>query len=461
MSNLAAHPCLTADEIAALSSTVARLGRPAPAGEPSPPSQAAIPGRAAPGIAAARAQALADQLPGPFGYRASEPERAYLAGLLRLIPDVEGGLVQVLHHGRQALHEQIAEADTADDSQRPLARMALRLIDMAGELAADPLLMPWFDGKAQATEVERLSAGAAKELSDADRDYLRFLQKVEAAPPLRRRCVAPAPSVFLDLVARFPNFAQPLQFLAEQAAIAALRAEARFDFMPLLLTGPAGVGKTHFVMALAKVLATSTEVLSMASQSCGFALAGMDRGWSTARAGLVFNALLHGETMSPIIVLDELDKANLEGRSDPLGPLYTLLEPRSASEFRDEFAGFPVDASQVLWLATANDSMRVPVPLLSRFKVFDIAPPTRAQALAIARNVYKELSAGLLTAPESLPESWSAQFSDFSVREMRMHMQQALGCAALRAVLGTSAMELRAEDLQGDRARVSRHMGFL
>lgn len=416
---------------------------------------------ATPCFSLAQAQQLAGQAATVFGYQASAAEAAYLAGLLQSIPYSAGSLAQVLAHGLDALHEKIVRDDSGEESGRELARMVLRLIDMATALVADPQLAPWFDGKAVAAELACLAGGAAKDYSDAERERLRFLQKVEAAPALRRRCMAPPPSAFLDLVTDFPNFAGPLHFLAEQAAIAALRAPLRFDVMPLLLTGPAGVGKTHFALALAKLFASSTEVLSMASQSCGFALAGMDRGWSTARAGLVFTTLLQGDTLAPVIVLDEIDKAHQDGRSDPLGPLYSLLEPRSAREFRDEFAGFAVDASEVLWLATANDCSRLPVPLLSRFKVFDIAPPSRAQALAIAGTLYQELSAGIAHAPAHLPASWAAQCVECSVREMRSRMQQALGCAALRALRDGSGIALCADDLPAPRPTAARRIGFV
>ena len=43
--------------------------------------------------------------------------------------------------------------------------------------------------------------------------------------------------------------------------------------------------------------------------------------------------------MAPMIILDEIDKAATEAKSPPLGPLYQLLEPRTAATFRD---GLPV-----------------------------------------------------------------------------------------------------------------------
>ena len=50
------------------------------------------------------------------------------------------------------------------------------------------------------------------------------------------------------------------------------------------------------------------------------------------------------------------DKAGGEHAYDPLGALYSLLEHDTAGSFIDEFAEVPIDASQVIWVATASRS---------------------------------------------------------------------------------------------------------
>jgi len=60
---------------------------------------------------------------------------------------------------------------------------------------------------------------------------------------------------------------------------------------------------------------------------------------------------------------------------DPLGSLYTLLERDTASEFIDEFAEVAIDASDVVWIATANDARAIPEPILNRMNVYSIDAP--------------------------------------------------------------------------------------
>jgi ATP-dependent Lon protease len=57
----------------------------------------------------------------------------------------------------------------------------------------------------------------------------------------------------------------------------------------------------------------------------------------------------------------------------------------------DEFAEVAIDASQVIWIMTANDERCIPEPILNRMNVFTIEPPTPQQARAIARNLYQSI----------------------------------------------------------------------
>jgi ATP-dependent Lon protease len=83
------------------------------------------------------------------------------------------------------------------------------------------------------------------------------------------------------------------------------------------------------------------------------------------------------------MIVDEIDKAKSDGQYDPMGSLYTLLEYDTASTFTDEFADVAIDASQIFWIATANDERRIPSPILSRMEVFEVRELTRDEARVI------------------------------------------------------------------------------
>ncbi|MDP1945329.1 hypothetical protein [Rhodoferax sp.] len=110
--------------------------------------------------------------------------------------------------------------------------------------------------------------------------------------------------------------------------------------------------------------------------------------WGTAHQGEVFNVMLKQHAINPLFVLDEVDKSNSDVKSNPLGPLYQLLEEETAKEFVDEFAGVPINASLITWLITANDESRIPAALLSRMRVFHIQPHNAQQMVAVVEKQY-------------------------------------------------------------------------
>lgn len=335
------------------------------------------------------------------------------------------------------------------------------VLKAAGELRDKPDGLPWCDLKAIFREIAGIADTPENERTDAQKDYLRFLKRAIDSGVLRRRGRMPEPERILSLLPRFPNFAEPIRFLAEQGAFSILRGEAAVSYVPILLVGSAGVGKTHFALALAEALGERAETLSMSAQTSGFSLSGLDRGWSSARPGMIFEAIMHGESLSPVMVLDEIDKANSDSRSSPLGPLYTLLEPRAARQFRDEYAGFGINATQVFWLATANEVSGIPGPLLSRFRVFEIPEPDAEQVLAIAANIYDDACRGIAGAPLEMPEAWRGRLAGLSMREIRINIQQALGRAALRAVGRKEPLALEDDDLPAKLETVRKRIGFI
>jgi hypothetical protein len=163
---------------------------------------------------------------------------------------------------------------------------------------------------------------------------------------------------------------------------------------PLLLYGPPGVGKTHFCESLAKVLGVPVRRHPMDQAETSGALLGSDAVWGNSRYGLVFDLLGLGEYANPLVILDELDKAQVMGKSSgglssPTGVLHSLLEPVSAAQVRDISLDLELDASQIAWIATANYPWWVPATLRSRFREFFIMPPDAEQAIQLSRSVVK------------------------------------------------------------------------
>jgi ATP-dependent Lon protease len=141
-----------------------------------------------------------------------------------------------------------------------------------------------------------------------------------------------------------------------------------------------------------------------------------------------------------------------------LGALYSLLEHDTAQCFTDEFAEVAIDASQVIWVTTANDERAIPEPILNRMNVFEIAAPTPVQARHIAELLYHSIRTdhdwGRLLAEEPLPDVLD-QLATTAPREMRRALMTGFGNARL-----AGRDEVQVADLPKGDAGKSR-MGFV
>jgi ATP-dependent Lon protease len=205
----------------------------------------------------------------------------------------------------------------------------------------------------------------------------------------RFRTIAPSPdweSAFARLDETHPHFAPVTQVVRQRLALAGRNGKP-VRIPPLLLLGTAGVGKTHYSKALAAAIGTSHRQLQLDTAVSEAALMGSEKRWANTAYGALFEEIALGHHANPVFVLDELDKALRDKRSDPLAPLHSLLEQVTSTRTRDISLDFEFDASNVIWIATANYPWRIPQPIRSRMKEFWIQFPTAEESIQVAREV--------------------------------------------------------------------------
>lgn len=232
-----------------------------------------------------------------------------------------------------------------------------------------------------------------------------------------------------DLYESCPNFSGVLDDLRKYLALA-VDGDEPLSFVPILLLGDPGVGKTHFGKALGAALGTDFQFVNMASATAGFILGGASSTWKDSKPGMVAKALVEGMLANPVFLVDEVDKGHASSMHDPLGALYALLESETAAQFIDEYLEVPVDARGITWVFTANDSRHIPEPILSRLAVYEVPSPTLEQSRGIARGIYRGLLAEHRWRFDAeLSDDCQDAAARFSPREMRKRILDAMGNA--------------------------------
>jgi ATP-dependent Lon protease len=254
-----------------------------------------------------------------------------------------------------------------------------------------------------------------------------------------------------------PNFTEVLDDIRKQLALCTSSRD-HLELAPMLLLGAPGIGKTHFGKRIAALIGTGFGFISMSSMTAGWVLSGSSSQWKNAKPGKVFDAFLNGSYANPVMVVDEIDKAGGDSHYDALGPLYSLLERDTASGFVDEFVELPIDASSVLWIATANDPARIPEPILNRMNVYEIDAPDRAGARRIAQSIYADIRDSHEWGkhfPEMPDDAVLDRLAELGPREMRRVILGGFGNAKLAC-----RDEIAECDIEESRSARKQRIGF-
>ena len=259
-------------------------------------------------------------------------------------------------------------------------------IDRADKLHLTRSNYPVFKSDQALALLKNLGKGDADDKARLDKIYQELLQ---CGTTLRDIALPKSLKPLQVLAEKQPHMKEVVNFVIAQINLAQ-RSRKPVRLQPMLLVGEAGVGKTYFAQALAQALATTVHILALDNDLTSSTFLGSDRKWGNSQHGMLFDLVVLGKHANPIVVLDELDKCQRTlSYGSPVTSLYSVLEPLSAKCVRDISLLFEFDASQVTWIATANNATFLDQPLRSRFREFHIMPPSAAECLVLAGEVMR------------------------------------------------------------------------
>lgn len=229
-------------------------------------------------------------------------------------------------------------------------------------------------------------------LKDADRDRLQALAKGVNVTTITSP--AHADEIASAIHALMPWMADATTVVWE-ALHDSVRDGKPIRIPPVLLNGTHGIGKTVWAKLVSDHIGVPDEVVNAGSENAGFGIAGVQRGWGSARPGKLLECILRHRTGNPVFFVDEIDKAGTatsdKGISFSLeAALLSLLEPASNSNWPCPYFEVGFDVSHTSWLFATNSIERVSAPFLDRCRVVQVEAPTISQLREFVQRVGKE-----------------------------------------------------------------------
>ena len=212
----------------------------------------------------------------------------------------------------------------------------------------------------------------------------------------------------------------------------------------LCFVGLVGTGKTTIASSIAEAMGRNFSRIPFGGMGDPLDLRGQSRAHAESEPGKVIKALRSTQSKNCVILLDELDRVTQEGRSSIMGVLVELLDPEQNKAFVDHYIDYPFDLSEVLFIATANNTNNIATAVLDRLEPIQMPSYSDEDKITIGKKyMLPEIVRQSGIPEDSLvieDESWARIVRplgfDAGMRTLERTIQQVVRKAAMEIVEG-------------------------
>ena len=177
----------------------------------------------------------------------------------------------------------------------------------------------------------------------------------------------------------------------------------------MCLVGLVGTGKTTLAYSIAQSMGRNFERIPLGGMGDVRDLRGQSRLFADAEPGQIIKKMIHTKSKNCVILLDELDRVTDAARADIMGALVELLDPEQNQAFTDHYVDYPVNLSEVLFIATVNNTTNIATAVLDRLELIQMPSYSDEEKLMIGKNyllpkisVQSGLPVGVLKIDDSI-----------------------------------------------------------